>query len=217
MCGLFGKNEDGELKTFEMLQEFKGENGDGRELLQEKRFEDALRYFDERLKEYPKSAYYREGKAIALLELGRYKDAIKYYDSIIQSFDEYLKTYWFTSADLFDITFRSLYQKAWLSGKIGREHDIGQCYVKALNFTDALIELSTGRPYSDYPDRLWLFKARVLGALQEYDGAIENLDKAITIFKANNEQGYEQFRQHILSIPEFLELKDDHRFKILIG
>jgi tetratricopeptide (TPR) repeat protein len=217
MCGLFGKKKDGELKTFEMLQEFRGETGDGRQLLIEKRYEDALKYFDERLKEYPRSAYYKEGKALALFELGNYKEAMKYYDGIIQTFDEYLKTYWLNSADLFDITFRSLYQKAWLSDKSGVEDGIQLCYEKAMQCINSLIDLSSKQPYSSYPNRLWLFKARVHTALQQYDEAIENLKKTIEIQKTNNLQEWDKFKEYLLGIPEFQELKNDPRFKALVS
>ncbi len=216
MCGVLGKKNGG-LKTYEMLQEFRGETGDGRELLRENKFEEALQYFGDRLKQYPRSAYYKEGMGIALLELGKYEDAIKYYDSIIQSFDDYLKKYWATSADLFDITFRSLYQKAWLSDRLGREADIKRCYDKAMDCIETLKELSTKHFYPPYPDRLLIFKARVHAALGEYDSAVEYLEKAIAAERIKGEHALNEFKEYILAIPEFESLKDERKFKTLLS
>lgn len=216
--GLFGKKKEKDFKTIEMLEEFKGENGDGLELFNQQQFEEALNYFDHQLNKYPKSVYYKEGKARALSVLGKDKDAIKYLDDIIKTFDKYLKEHWFTSADLFDVTFRTLYNKARLSSVIGKEADVQRCYEKAKNCIDVLIELSTKNPYGGCPDRLWIFKARVHAILQEYDRALDFLQKSVILYKSEGEDTFGKFKKQLLNewLDEFGKLKDDPKFKALI-
>ena len=201
-----------------MVEEFGGENMDGWELLDREQFGEALKYFDVLLKKYPTSVYYNYGKAKTLTKLERYNDAIKYLDNIIKTFDKDLKEYWFTSADLFDITLKSLYDKAWLSGKTGKESDIPRCYEKAMSCIDALIELSTKEHYLDYPDRLLIFKAIVHATLEEYDQALDFLQRAITLYKSEGQEAFSEFKEDLLNpwLNEFGKLKDDPRFKALI-
>jgi tetratricopeptide (TPR) repeat protein len=205
---------EGNPKTLEMLQEFRGENGDGRDLLRRREFDKALAYFNDRLAQYPRSAYYAEGKAMALTELGEFKEAIKCYDSIIQSFDEYLTKYWPTSADLLDITYRSLNNKAWLFDKLGRWEEIEPCYRKAMQCVDSLSRLSAKGTYLS-EHRLLLYKARIHAVLQENEQALECLKLANEQNRKFSKEVYREFREHVQNMPEFETLKNSASFRAI--
>jgi hypothetical protein len=60
------KRDEPKYKTTEMLEEFRGEGGEGMNLVDTGKFSDVVDYFDKMLRKYPRSVYFRAHKAFAL-------------------------------------------------------------------------------------------------------------------------------------------------------
>lgn len=128
-------------KTTEMLEEFRGEDGEGMNLVDDGKFSEAVDYFDKMLRKYPKSVYFRAHKAFALYALKRYDEAVAYFDEIEQIADFWRNKYLSTFQDLSVITCSSLLTKARVMELLNRQDKMSLCYNKIIEISEFLLTL----------------------------------------------------------------------------
>ena len=124
-----------------MLEEFRGEDGEGINLVDDGKFSEAVDYFDKMLRKYPQSVYFRAHKAFALYALKRYDEAVTYFGEIEQIADFWRNKYLPIFQDLSVITCSSLLTKARVMELLNRQDEISLCYNKIIEISEFLITL----------------------------------------------------------------------------
>ena len=135
------KKDKPKYKTTEMLEEFRGEDGEGMNLVDDGKFSEAVDYFDKMLEKYPRSVYFRAHKAFALYALKRYDEAVTYFDEIEQIVDFWRNKYLPTFQDLSVITCSSLLTKARVMELLNRQDEMSLCYNKIIEISEFLLTL----------------------------------------------------------------------------
>lgn len=178
-----------------MLEEFVGEDGTGMNLIDEGKFSEALIYFDNMLRKYPRSVYFRASKALALIGLKRYGEAVPYLDEIVQISDYWKKEYHPTFCDLSDVTCSALFNKALCMMAMNNKAEISVCYNKVFEISEFLSALDKDyyeRIYSKVPDehkanhpignyyRVLPYRLRIHLRRSEIDELIKDLSEFLT-------------------------------------
>ena len=133
------KTDKPKYKTMEMLEEFRGEDGVGVNLINEGKFSEAVDYFDDMLEKYPRSVYFRAHKALALCGLGKYDEAVTYYNEIESISDYWRKKYFPTFQDLSLITCSVLLNKARCMEELNNQPEVLACYNKIIGISEVLL------------------------------------------------------------------------------
>ncbi|MEW6609425.1 MAG: tetratricopeptide repeat protein [bacterium] len=164
----------------------------GNEHWTRKEYAEALRCFDEALKEEPLDARVFQNRGSLLLEIGRYNEAIMCYDSVLEIAPNYIGAW---------------LDKAKALKKLEKYNEAVECYNNALEinpkdsnawnnkldifikldrYTEALECVNSAIEVTPQDAELWVNKGGILAQLGKFAEAIECCDRAIDIDPKNS-------------------------------